>query len=109
TGILLEARSELNKLLLKRIDSDFYEPIITEDAEHLLRIILEERRKELVRRGIRWSDLRRLNRDNRFRKSIIRRLILDGEERIFVLEPNSENYTYKIPREVIQITGMEQN
>jgi len=109
TGNLLEAKSELNKLLIRRIDSEFFEPISIEDAEHLLRVILEERRKELVRRGIRWSDLRRLNKDDRFMKSIVRRLILEGGERVFVLEPNSENYIYKIPQEVIQITGMEQN
>ncbi|MEB2787188.1 RagB/SusD family nutrient uptake outer membrane protein [Algoriphagus persicinus] len=59
----------------------------------LLRKVLEERRKELVYRGIRWLDLRRLNQDIEFGVTIDR-----GEnDSEAVLLPNSEGYVFPIP------------
>ena len=47
-------------------------------VEELLQMILNERRKELVGRGIRWSDLKRLKVEGRFDKVLQRHL--NGKE-----------------------------
>lgn len=66
--------------------------------------ILEERRKELLLRNIRWSDLRRLNKEG---VNITLHRNINGKS--ITLEPNSSKYVLPIPEYVIQFSGMEQN
>lgn len=98
------ALETLNKLLQFRYDETFI-PYKDLEGDELLEVILEERRKELVFRGLRWSDLRRLNKDPRFAKTIMR----DIDGTIYKLEPNSAKYVLPIPNAVILNNGMEQN
>lgn len=100
-----DALLDLNILLKKRIDRDYFSAITETDPEKLLRLILDERRKELLFRGIRWADLRRLNQDDRFKKTLTRNI--DGIE--YKLEPFSLKYAIKIPEIVISETHMPQN
>jgi len=95
----------LNTLLETRWQAGTFVPFQSPDAQTALELILEERRKELIFRGIRWSDLRRLNRDSRFAKAIQRNV---GGESI-VLEANSTNYLLPIPPLEIQVSGIAQN
>ncbi|WP_223233458.1 RagB/SusD family nutrient uptake outer membrane protein [Chitinophaga sp. CF418] len=74
-------------------------------SKQALDIILAERRKELVFRGLRWLDLRRLNREPD-RQVTLRRL-LNGTE--YKLEPNSPLYVFPIPSLEISISGLQQN
>lgn len=99
-----KAKDILLKLLVNRYDTS-YPFALSNDKEGLLLDILRERRKELIFRGIRWMDLRRLNLDSRFEKTIIRHL--NGE--IYTLEPNSNKYVFPIPQNVIEMTGIQQN
>ncbi|HMU44476.1 MAG TPA: RagB/SusD family nutrient uptake outer membrane protein, partial [Ignavibacteriaceae bacterium] len=98
---------DLNALLLKRWRNSAgpYSPVTAIDAEDALRKILVERRKELLVRGIRWSDLRRLNQDPRFAITLTRKL--NGQ--IYTLPPNDKKYTYPIPDNEIQLSGIQQN
>lgn len=91
-GSVTQALDYLNQLLINRYEVG-WEPIVLNDRQELLDKIVEERRKELAFRGIRWSDLRRLNKDPRYQRTITR--IVNGE--IFTLEPNSERYVIPIP------------
>ncbi len=74
-------------------------------GQALLDKILEERRKELVFRGLRWEDLRRLNKEADFQKHITRNL--NGLK--YELKPMDKRYVWPIPDDVIAISGIEQN
>lgn len=100
-----DAMTDLNILLQKRWKDGLFLPFTASSPEEALTTILLERRKELVFRGSRWTDLRRLNREGA-NISITR--ILNGQT--FILTPNSLKYTYLIPPDVIGFnTGMQQN
>ncbi|WEK18402.1 MAG: RagB/SusD family nutrient uptake outer membrane protein [Candidatus Pedobacter colombiensis] len=105
TGKTIAALEDLNTLLLKRFATGTFVPIAAVDEIDALRKILIERRKELCYRGLRWTDLRRLNKDPRFAITLTRNL--NGE--IYTLPPNDLRYTFEIPQNEILITGLEQN
>jgi tetratricopeptide (TPR) repeat protein len=104
-GNVPAALSDLNKLLVKRWTTGTFVPFIAMDAADALNKILMERRKELLMRGIRWMDLRRLNKEPQFAKTLAR--ILDGQS--YYLYPNDPRYVFPIPLLVIQMTGIPQN
>ncbi len=62
------------------------------DGEKVLRFVLEERRRELAFTGRRLPDLKRLNKDPRFAKTIKH----EAEGKEYILEPNSGNYLRQI-------------
>ncbi|HAU51777.1 MAG TPA: hypothetical protein DCW66_00990 [Sphingobacterium sp.] len=101
------AKQQLNELLQNRIEKQFFVPITESNIEVLLKTVIRERRKEFVRRGLRWSDLRRLNKDERFKKEIVRKVTIDGKIQEFSLKPISKDYIFNIPIEVKNITGIE--
>lgn len=95
----------LNSLLTERYKAGSFTPLIASDAANALQMILQERRKELLFRGIRWPDLRRLNLDPSTAKTLYR--IIEGKT--YELQPNSPNYVFPIEERVIQFSGIEQN
>lgn len=105
SGKVTEAIQTLSELLLKRYKTGTFTRINTTDQQEALSLILQERRKELLFRGIRWTDLRRLNLDATTATTIYRKL--DGI--IYTLEPNSPNYILPIADDVIQLSNIPQN
>jgi len=105
SGNTSNAMADLNTLLQSRWRTGTFVPFTAVDANDALAQILVERRKELLMRGIRWTDLRRLNKDNRFALTLSR--TIGGTT--YTLAPNSFRYTLPIPDDIIQITGMQQN
>lgn len=105
-GFEKEARETLNSLLITRWEHNSYVPVVDLAGEELLRLILGEREKQLLfRGGIRWSDLRRLNRDSRFAKTLRRKI---GNEE-YELPPNDLRYTFLLPYDVIELSKLKQN
>jgi starch-binding outer membrane protein, SusD/RagB family len=105
-GNITAAMNDLNTVLQKRWKAGV--PFINftaTDPENALRLILKERRKELVFRGLRWSDLRRLNQDPQLAISITRKL--NGNN--YLLEPQGLRYTFPIPDDEIRLSGIMQN
>lgn len=103
-GKTQEALKYLNILLEKRWDSSFAS-IQGGDSDSVLKIILDERRKELPFRALRWTDLRRLNKNTQTETALQRYI----ENQTYQLLPNSNLYTYPIPDNVISLSGISQN
>ncbi|SHG42332.1 RagB/SusD family nutrient uptake outer membrane protein [Pedobacter caeni] len=105
SGDVSGAMKDLNTLMEKRWDGVFT-PFTADNADVALAMVLKERRKELLFRNLRWPDLRRLNKDSRFKRTLSRGII-NGKE--FTLPPNDLRYTLLIPQEIINKTGIQQN
>jgi tetratricopeptide (TPR) repeat protein len=99
------AMSDLNTLLAKRWATSAFIPLTANTSDQALGIILQERRKELIFRGLRWTDLRRLNKDPRFAITLTR--VLNGQT--YMLPPNDPRYVLPIPIQEIQLSGIQQN
>ncbi|WP_285057950.1 RagB/SusD family nutrient uptake outer membrane protein [Pedobacter ginsengisoli] len=104
-GKLTEAMADLNLLLISRWDKNtLYVPVSAGNAKEATDIILAERRKELLFRSIRWTDIKRLNKEN---YNIIPKRVVKGTA--YTLEPNEGRYAMPLPKDIIDITGMPQN
>lgn len=99
------ALHDLNTLLRHRWDPVDFQEVSGLGAEQVLSAIIEERKRELILRGIRWEDLRRLNREPRFATTLAR--VVEG--RRFELPPDSPKYTWPIPDNEVDIAGLTQN
>lgn len=99
------AMDDLNTLLVRRFKTGTFVPYTAANADQALEIILRERKKELVLRGLRWADLKRLNKEPRF--AITLKRVIAGKT--YTLPPNDPRYAFLIPREVITMAGITQN
>jgi hypothetical protein len=99
------ALKDLNFLLINRYKTGTFTPIMSTNADEVISIILKERRKELTARGIRWSDLRRLNLEDKYKTTLSR--MING--RLLSLPPNDNKYVFPIPDNEIAGSGIPQN
>ncbi|WP_439879715.1 RagB/SusD family nutrient uptake outer membrane protein [Pontibacter sp. MBLB2868] len=104
-GKVSQAMDNLNALLVTRWKAGTFTALEAADADQALALILEERRKELAFKGLRWPDLRRLNQEERFALTLTRSL--DGQE--YILPPRDPRYIFPIPQKVIESSGIPQN
>jgi len=98
------AIDDLNRLRNKRMKKGAFIPIQNTETD-LIQEILLERKKELFMRGLRWEDVRRLNREGTYPQSFKR--ILDGST--ITLEPHSKKWVWPIPPTEITRSGIVQN
>ncbi|WP_205512345.1 RagB/SusD family nutrient uptake outer membrane protein [Longitalea arenae] len=103
-GHVAEAMDDLNILLQKRWKTGTFIPYTASTASEALDIILLERRKELPCRGVRWTDIRRLNLEN---AGITPKRRINGQE--YVLPVNSRLYALPLPPDALQLGNYEQN
>jgi len=104
-GRTADALADLNQLLRHRYRTGTFVPVSAATPAEALDTILAERRKELPFRGLRWTDLRRLNKEGR---SITLTRVLNGVS--YQLLPGSSRYTLPIPPDVLQANpDMQQN
>lgn len=104
-GFVAEAMNDLNTLLRKRWSNTVtYVDITAADQVEAISIILNERRKELLMRGLRWIDIKRLNKEGR---NIIPQRIINGQT--YTLPANDNRYALPIPIDIVNITGIAQN
>lgn len=104
-GHTQESMADLNALLKKRWKNSVTYPALTaENSNEALAVILAERRKELIMRGLRWIDIKRLNKEGR---NITPTRLVNGK--IFTLAPNDNLYALPLPEDIIRLTGIPQN
>lgn len=74
------------------------------EGKTVLEAVLEERRKELVWRGLRWYDIKRYNRDGH---NITLTKVVGGKT--YTLPPNDPRFVFPIPDDEIEYSGITQN
>lgn len=99
------ALNSLNNLLIKRWKTGKFIPLSAIDNTGALDLVIRERRKELVSRGLRWQDLKRLNKEARYSVTLSRTI----GPNTYTLPPNDFRYALPIPRYIINYSGMQQN
>ena len=105
-GSIERAIALINKLRDNRIKNNT--DIVATDRNDALQKVLEERRRELAMSGmVRYIDLKRLNQESQFAKTVTH---VTGEG-TFSLEPNSPLYVLPIPAKVMRFNknSMKQN
>lgn len=105
-GSVERAMSLINKLRDNRIKNNT--PLVAIDRSDALQKVLEERRRELAMSGmVRYIDLKRLNKESQFAKTVTH---VTGEG-TFSLEPNSPLYVLPIPAKVMRFNknSIQQN
>lgn len=103
-GNVTAALADLNTLLQKRWKTGTFTAVTATGPTDALNKILIERRKELIWRGLRWIDLRRLNKGG---ANISLARNLNGQ--LYSLPPNSPLYALPIPPDEIVLSGLVQN
>ncbi|MDE1190895.1 MAG: RagB/SusD family nutrient uptake outer membrane protein [Arachidicoccus sp.] len=103
-GQMTEGLSYLNTLLINRYTTGKYQVPAFSSQQEALQFVLQERRKELLFRSVRWMDLKRLNREG---AGIIQTRVIDG--RLYTLPSNANQYAIPIPSYIITQTGISQN
>ncbi len=99
------ALSDLNTLLSFRYRKGSFVPFTSGSSAEALDTILLERRKELAFRGLRWTDLRRLNKEG---ANIVLTRNIGGT--VYTLHPTDSNlYTLPIPPDVLNLSGVRPN
>lgn len=93
----LDALNILNDLRKYRFPDDKYVPL-TATKNNILKVVLEERRRELQMSGLRWLDMKRLVKEGLYTKTLKRSAF--GKE--YTLEPNSNLYIFPIPLKVME-------
>lgn len=100
----------LNRLVSKRWDPNAslparpYTDVHANTPEEALREVLLERRKELVWRGLRWHDLKRLNMEG---AGLALTRTVAGVT--YTLPANDPRWVFPIPDNEVQLSGLEQN
>lgn len=103
-GNIAGAMDDLNTLLGKRYKTGTFTPLTAVSAGEARQKVLEERRKELPFRGLRWTDIRRLNKEG---TGITLTRMAGGQQ--YQLPPGDARWVLPIPPDVIALSGMQQN
>jgi starch-binding outer membrane protein, SusD/RagB family len=103
-GNITAALSDLNTLMQKRWRAGYFVPFTATTASDALNLVLTDRRKELIFRGLRWMDIKRLNKEG---ADITLSRTVNGQT--YTLPPNDPRDALLIPSDIINLTGMPQN
>jgi hypothetical protein len=103
-GNTADAMADLNALLVKRWKTGTFIDLTAISSPEALEKILVERRKELAFRGLRWTDLRRLNLEG---ANITLTRVINNTT--YTLPPNDLRWVLLIPEIEVNRSGIPQN
>ncbi|MGN6532279.1 MAG: RagB/SusD family nutrient uptake outer membrane protein [Ginsengibacter sp.] len=104
-GGINDAMADINTFMKNRWNNQVTFPVFSASSkEEALNIVLTERRKELVFRGLRWMDIKRLNKEG---ANIVLKRVIEGKT--YTLQPNENRYALPLPADIIQMTSIQQN
>jgi hypothetical protein len=95
------AMIDLNALLVNRYRTNTFTPYTITDPKTALDTIWSQRRKELPFRGLRWADLKRLNKEG---ANIMLTRMVNGIQH--TLAPNTKLYVLPVPPDAIRLGGI---
>jgi len=95
-GQIAPALTLLNNLRKKRFKPADYADLTAATPDDALRLVIDERRRELFGKGLRWFDMRRLDSDSRFRKTYTR----GNTAASYKLDAGSNIFVQQIPGKV---------
>ncbi len=95
SGDITNALDIVNNTIRKnRFSPSNYTPLTATTTDQAINAVLDERRRELAFKGIRWSDMKRFDKEGRM--PVITRLSSTGAL-LATLNPHDKNYTFQIP------------
>lgn len=97
SGQVAPALTLLNNLRKKRFKPADYADLTAATADDALKLVIDERRRELFGKGLRWFDMRRLDTDPRFRKTFTR----GNTAATYKLDAGSPIFVQQIPPKVM--------
>jgi len=104
-GDIAKAITSLDLLRKSRFENGYFMSFSYQNKDHLIEAILLERRRELVFRGLRWNDLKRLNVSQDHRKDLSR--MVNGT--MYYLNAGDRKYVFPIPTDAVYLGGIPQN
>lgn len=104
SGDVPSALKDLNALLVKRYKTGTFKPLAAGSVPDALGLVLNERRKELPFRNLRWSDIKRLNVEG---AGIKLTRVANGIT--YTLNSNDPKFALEIPEEIVARSGIDQN
>jgi tetratricopeptide (TPR) repeat protein len=104
SGDVPSAITDLDTLLVKRYKSGTFKGLKAGSALEALQLVLDERRKELPFRNLRWGDIKRLNLEG---AKINLTRVVNGVTH--ALNANDPRFALEIPEEIIARSGIDQN
>lgn len=96
-GQIGPALAQLNAIRKKRFKPADYVDLTAATADDALKLVIDERRRELFGKGLRWFDMRRLDSDPRFRRTYTRA----NTAVTYKIEPGSNVFVQQIPGKVM--------
>lgn len=90
------AIAQLNKIRKYRFTPEDYQDLKANNADEALTLVINERRVELFGKGLRWYDMKRLDKDPKFRRDY-KRANTSGD---FTLKAGSPKFLTQIPAKV---------
>lgn len=103
-GEINQGMSYLKELLASRYKQESAVSIPVLNQQEALKFVLNERKKQLLFRGVRWMDLRRLNLSKE--TAVVLRKYYKGKE--YILDPNDVRYIFPIPQNVLLNSDVKQ-
>ncbi|HEY0271986.1 MAG TPA: RagB/SusD family nutrient uptake outer membrane protein [Chitinophaga sp.] len=100
------ALTQLNDIRIMRFTAAAYQPLESDDKDQVLAWVLRERNCELPYSGLRWFDMRRLDKEGSM--PVVNRY--DARHNIIATLPHAAAYTLQIPVQVLYFNpDMQQN